>query len=252
MVVPEMKSDSEEDPDDVVIASFIRTRSKPVVAPEPTPKRPTTQLQKNEALESALKKSQRSKRKRRLVNDIKAVSKKVVHVVDVDKEAEEEPSSLTYKSSKQKHSHSQSKGNICTSVKSPTKSVDAAPSEKFVERSGDKAVEKSGGESDDEEVENSGEHMHKKSMEKGKSIRKSVKRKVDYDEEPGTIKKAKVGKSMSYEKKKLRNQKVLWGRTFASDTVELVGMRQLVDICDFQQWTYLFANDVPKLYEVEV
>nr|XP_016446289.1 PREDICTED: uncharacterized protein LOC107771443 [Nicotiana tabacum] len=56
MVVREMWCDSEEDLEDLVIASFIRARSKLFATPEPTPKRPTIRFQKKEALESALKK----------------------------------------------------------------------------------------------------------------------------------------------------------------------------------------------------
>ncbi|XP_019248821.1 PREDICTED: uncharacterized protein LOC109228101 [Nicotiana attenuata] len=139
-----------------------------------------------------------------LVKDGKAVHEKVVPVVNVDEQAEEEPSSLTHKSS----------------------------SEKFVKKSGDKTMKESGGESDDEEVENSGEHMHKKSMEKGKSIYKSIKRKVDDDVEPCTIKKAKVGESLSSEKEKLRNQKLLWGRIFAPDIVDLATEYELFTMKD--------------------
>ncbi|XP_070036320.1 uncharacterized protein [Nicotiana tomentosiformis] len=252
MVVPEMRSDSKEDLDDMVIASFIKARSKLVATPEPTPKQPTTRLQKKEALESPLKKSQRSQRKRKLVKDGKDVHKKVIHVVNVDEEVEEEPSSLTHKPSKKRHSLSQSKKNISISVESPTKSADAFSSEKFVEKSGDKTVKESGGKSDDEIVEDSDEHVPEKSVEKGKSTRKLVKRNVDVDEELGYSKKAKVDESQSSGKGRLRNQKVLWGRTFSPDIVELARMQQLVEICDFQQWTHLFTNDVSKVYEEEV
>ncbi|XP_070026643.1 uncharacterized protein [Nicotiana sylvestris] len=210
MVVPEMNSDSEEETNDFAYASFI----------------------------SARKKSKEQKKEK--AGDGKVVHEKVVPVVNVDVEAEEEPSSLTHKSSKQKHSHSQSIRHISTNAKSPSKSVDAASSEKLVKSSGDKTVKESGDKSDDEEEEKSGEHMHKRSVEKGKSICKSVKSKMDDDEEPGSIKKAIVSESLSSEKRKLRNQKVLWGRTFACDILELAGMRQLVDICDSQQWTNFF------------
>ncbi|XP_070052486.1 nucleolin 2-like [Nicotiana tomentosiformis] len=252
MVMPEMRSDSEEDLDDLVIASFIRARSKPVATPEPTPKRPTTRLQKKEALESALKKSQQSQRRRKLAKDGKAVLEKVVHVVNVDEEVEDKPSSLTHKPSKQKHSLSKSKKTISVTVEIPTKGADAVSSEKFGEKSSEKIVKESSGKSDDEVVEDSGENVPEKSVEKGKSTRKLVKRKMDIDEEPGSSKKAKVEESQSSGKGKLRNQKVLWGHTFVPDIVELVGMRQLVEICDFQQWTHLFTTDVPKVYEEEV
>ncbi|XP_070023028.1 protein pxr1-like [Nicotiana sylvestris] len=247
-----MNSDSEEDTYDFAYATFIRSRSKPVATIESIPKRSTTRLQQNEALEFALKKSQRSKIKRMLVKDGKVVHEKVVPVVNVDEEEEEEPSSLIYKFSKQKHSHSQSIKHTSSNAESTFKSADSTSSEKLVKTSGDKIVKESSDKYDDEEVEKSGEHMHKKSVEKGKSIRKLVKRKMDDDEEPDSIKKEKVSESLSSEKRKLRNQKVLWGCTFASDVLELAGMRQLVEICDSKQWTNLFTNEVPKVYEEEV
>ncbi|XP_019253500.1 PREDICTED: uncharacterized protein LOC109232258 [Nicotiana attenuata] len=249
MVVPETNSNSEEDADDLAYVSFIRARNKSVAAPESTPKRPITRLQQREAWESTLKKSQRSKRKKRLVKDGKVVHEKVVPVVNVDEEAEEEPSSLTHKFSKQKHSHSQSIRHTSTHAEGPSKSANATSSEKLVKISGDKTVKESGDASDNEKVEKSGELVQKKSMEKGKSVRKSVKREMDDDEEPGSIKKAKVSESPSSEKRKLRNQKVLWARTFASNILVFAGMRQLMDICDSQQWTNLFRNEVPKVYE---
>ncbi|XP_070008743.1 uncharacterized protein [Nicotiana sylvestris] len=210
MVVPKMNFDSEEDTDGLAYASFIR---------------------QNEALESALKKSKRSKRKIRLVKDGKIVHEKVIPVVNVDEEEEEEePTCLTHKSSKQNHSHSQSIRHTSTNAESPSKSVDAASSEKLVKKSGDKTVKESGDKSN-EEVEKFGEHMHKKSVEKGKSICKSVKRKMDNDEEPGSIKKAKVSEFLSFEKR-LRNQK-------------------LVKICDSKKWPNLFTNEIPKVYEEE-
>jgi len=63
------------------------------------------------------------------VKDGKAVLEKVVPVVNVDEEVEEEPSSLTHKPSKQKHSLSKSKKNISVSVGSPTKGVNAVSNE---------------------------------------------------------------------------------------------------------------------------
>nr|XP_016495203.1 PREDICTED: uncharacterized protein LOC107814294 [Nicotiana tabacum] len=175
------------------------------------------------------------------------------HLSDLlhDEEAEEEPSSLSHKPSRQKHSLSQSKRNTSTSVESPTKSADAVSSEKFMEKYGDKTVKENGGKSDGEELENSGENVHEKSVEKGKSIRKSMKRKWMMMRNPIPPRNQKL-KCLSSGKEKLRNQKVLWGRTFIPDIVELAGMRQLVEICDFQQWTHLFTNDVPKVYEEEV
>jgi len=91
-----------------------------------------------------------------------------------------------------------------------------------------------------------------KSDEKGKNVCKSAKRKADTDEEPGSSKKARVGDPRSAGKERLRSQKVLWGRTFAPDILEEAGMRQLVEICEFQQWTHLFTNDAPMVYEEEV
>ncbi|XP_070007297.1 uncharacterized protein [Nicotiana sylvestris] len=103
--------------------------------------------------------------------------------------------------------------------------ADTASSEKLVKNSGDRSVKESGDKSNDEQVEKSCRRMQKKSVEKGKSIRKSVKRKMDDDEEPSSIKKAKVSESLSSGKRKLKNHKVLWGRTFASNILELAAMR---------------------------
>ncbi|XP_070025102.1 uncharacterized protein [Nicotiana sylvestris] len=94
-----------------------------------------------------------------------------------------------------------------TNAEGPSKSVNVASNEKLVKTSGDKIVKESGDKSDDEEVEKSGELVQKKLVEKGKSIRKSVK-KMDDDKEPGSTKKEKVSETLSFEKKKLRNQKV--------------------------------------------
>ncbi|XP_019223873.1 PREDICTED: uncharacterized protein LOC109205612 [Nicotiana attenuata] len=249
MVVPEMNPDSEEDADDLAYASFIRARTKPMVTSEPLLKRLTTRLQKKEALESALKKSKKSRRRRRLVKDGNVVQEKDVLVVDVDEETKKEPSFLTHKSSRL--SLSQSKRH--KGCESPFKSVDAISSEKLVKNSGDKTVKESGDKSDEEEVEKSGEHIQNKLVEKEKSVGKAVKRKRDDDnEEPGSIKKAKVSGSLRSEKRMLGNQKVLWGRTLASDILEIAGMRQLVDICDSQQWTNLFRIEAPIVYEEEV
>ncbi|XP_019238038.1 PREDICTED: uncharacterized protein LOC109218156 [Nicotiana attenuata] len=226
MVVPETNPDSEEDVDDLVYASFIRARTKPVATLEPPPKRPTTRLQQKEALEFAVKKSKRSRTRKRLVKDGKVLQAKDVPVVDVDEETKEEPSSLTRKPSRKKHSLSLNP-----------------------------KVKEHGDKSDEEEVEKSSEHRQNKSVKKEKSVGKSVKRKRDDDdddEEPGSVKKGKVGETLRSEKRKLRNQKVLWGRTFASKILESAGMRQLVDICDAQQWTNLFTSEAPIIYEDEV
>ncbi|XP_019256478.1 PREDICTED: uncharacterized protein LOC109234892 [Nicotiana attenuata] len=205
-----------------------------VATPEPTPKPPITRLQKKDALESAHKKSQVSQRRRKLVKDGKAVHDKVVHVVTVDDEVDEEPGSLTHKSS-QKHSLSKSKEKSLVSIESPNKSDDVISSENLVKESGDKIVEESGGRYGNKGMEDVGEHV-----------------KVDVDEEPGSPKKAKIGDPQSTGKEKLKNQKVLRGCTFAPNILEEAGMRQLVEICEFQQWTHLFTGDSPKVYEEEV
>ncbi|XP_070005419.1 uncharacterized protein [Nicotiana sylvestris] len=161
MVVPETNPDSEEDTDDLVYASFIRARTK---------------LVQKEALEYALKKN-------------KGVGE------GKDKETKEEPSSLTRKSSRKKHSLSlsQSERHSFKGAESSSKSVVTGSSDKLVKNSGDKIVKERGDKSDEEEVEKSGEHIQNKSVEKEKYVGKSVKRKRDDDddEEPGSIKKGK-------------------------------------------------------------
>ncbi|XP_019223946.1 PREDICTED: A-kinase anchor protein 9-like [Nicotiana attenuata] len=130
MVVPETNPDSEEDANDW--------------------------LQQKEALEFALKKN---KRRRRLVKDGKVVQAEEVPVVNVDEETKEEPSSLSRKSSRKKHSLSE---------KHTSKGAESSSkSHKTVRESGDK--------SDEEEVEKSSEHRQNKSVEKHKcSYRRSV------------------------------------------------------------------------------
>ncbi|XP_019225477.1 PREDICTED: uncharacterized protein LOC109207051 [Nicotiana attenuata] len=168
MVVPETNPESEEGANELVYASFIRASS------DPPPKRPTTRLQQKEALEFALKKSKRSRRRRRLVKDGKVVQAEDVPVVNVDEETKEEPSSL----------------------------------KKLAKSSGDKTVKERGDKSDEEEVEKSGEHRQRKSVEKENSVGKSAKRKRDDDDkEPGSVKKGKVSETLRSEKRKLGNQK---------------------------------------------
>nr|XP_009594525.1 uncharacterized protein LOC104090995 [Nicotiana tomentosiformis] len=86
----------------------------------------------------------------------------------------------------------------------------------------------------------------------GKSAHKSVKIKGDAGEEPGSSKKAKVDDTLAAGKEKLKNKKMLWGRTFTPAILDMAGMRQLVEICEFQQWTHLVTSDSPKVYEEEV
>ncbi|XP_019226851.1 PREDICTED: uncharacterized protein LOC109208236 [Nicotiana attenuata] len=140
MVVPETNPDSEEDANDLVYASFIRARTKPVVTSEPPPKRPTTRLQQKEALEFSLNK------------------REDVPEVDVDEETKEEPSSLSRKSSRKKHSLSQSKNHTSKGAESSSKSVVAGSSKKLAKSYGDKTVKERGDKSDEEKVEKSGEH----------------------------------------------------------------------------------------------
>nr|XP_016477388.1 PREDICTED: uncharacterized protein LOC107798873 [Nicotiana tabacum] len=177
---------------------------------------------------------------RRLVKDGKIVNKKAVHVVNIDDEMDKEPGSLTRKFS-HKHSISKSKSGSSMSVASQKKSAGDNSGEKLVEESVENVME-----------ESVGKVSEKTMPEKGKSDRKSVKRKGDAREEPCSSKKAKVDDTYDARKEKLKNQKVLWGHTFAPDILDMTGMRQLVEICEFQQWTHLFAGDNPKVYEEEV
>ncbi|XP_019256380.1 PREDICTED: uncharacterized protein LOC109234775 [Nicotiana attenuata] len=224
MVVPKTNPESEEEPNDLVYASFIMDRTKPVVSLEPPPKRPTTWLQQNKALEIALKKSKNSRRRRRLVKDGNVVQVEDVPVVDVDEETKKEPSSLSR-------------------------------NKKLARSSGYETVKEGGDKSDEEELEKSSEHRESKSVEKEKFVGKSVKRKWDDDDdnmEPRSVKKGKVSETLRSEKRKLENQKVLCGRTFASDILESAGMRQLVDIFNAQQWTNLFTSEAAIVYKDEV
>ncbi|XP_019248362.1 PREDICTED: uncharacterized protein LOC109227619 [Nicotiana attenuata] len=242
---PENKKiwESEEDFDDLPIASL--TKRRRIVAQESTPKRPTTRLQRKEALESALKKSQAKSRRRKLVKDGKAVSKKSVPVMNVDEDEADEPGSLTRKLS-QKHGLSKPKRVFFVSAENLNKSDAFVSSENVVKESGDKCVEEFGASVMEELGEKS-----MKSDEKEKNVRKSAKRKADTYEEPGSSKKARVGEPRSAGKERLRSQNVLRGRTFAPDILEEAGMRQLVEICEFQQCTHLFTSDSPKVYEEE-
>nr|XP_009788729.1 PREDICTED: uncharacterized protein LOC104236503 [Nicotiana sylvestris] len=240
IVVPETNPDSKENADDLVYASFIRAMTKLVVTLEPPTKRPTKRLQQKDALEFAPKKNKMRWRRRRLVKDGKVLQEEDVPVEDVDEETKEEPSSLTRKSSRKKHSLS-------------LKPKGTPLRKELVKSFGDKTVKERGDKCDEEEVEKSGEHRQSKSVEKEKSIGKSVKRKRDDDdEEPGSVKKGKVSETLRSEKRKLGNRKVLWGRTFSSNILESAGMRKLVDICDAQQWTNLFTSGAPIVYEDEV
>ncbi|XP_070036071.1 uncharacterized protein [Nicotiana tomentosiformis] len=232
VIVSEMRSDSEEvvwesekDSDDMPIANL--TRHRPMVAQESTPKRPSTRLQRKEALESTLKNIQAKSRRRKLVKDGKFVSEKTVPVMYVNDEIEEEPGSLTRKRS-QKHGLPNPKRGSSVSAESLNKFDDAVASENVVKESGDKFVEESAARVMEELGEKS-----VKSDEKEKNVCKSAKRKADTDEEPGSSKKARVGNPRSAGKERLRSQKVLWGRTFAHDILEEAGMRQLVEICEF-------------------
>ncbi|XP_070020788.1 uncharacterized protein [Nicotiana sylvestris] len=212
---PDPSVENPEDANDLVYASFIRARTKPVVTSDPPPKRLTTQLQQKEALEFALKKSKRSRRRRSLVKDGKVVQEEDVPVVSVDEETKEEPSSLSRKSSRKKHSLSQSEKHTSKGAESSSKSDVAGSSKKLAKCSSDKKVKKRGDKSNEEEVEKSGEHRQSKSMEKGKFVGKSVKRKRDDDDKkPGSVKKEKVSETLRSEKRKLGNQKVVTYRVF--------------------------------------
>ncbi|XP_070024822.1 uncharacterized protein At1g10890-like [Nicotiana sylvestris] len=233
--VPEMRSLSEEenedsqeeDYDNMALASFISARSRKVTPKESTPKRPITRLQNKEELESVLKKNKEEKKKRRLVKDGKVMPPALV--VEVDDEVEKEPGSLVRKSLKKESSVSEMGVSIVEGEKS-SEIVEEVSGEKVVDMSGEKLVEESG----ERVVEESAEKVSKKSTDKGKSMRKSVKRKAGSSEEPGSSKKAKVGATQDVGTENLRNQKVLWGRTFASNILDLSGMRQLADIVEYQ------------------
>ncbi|XP_070048843.1 uncharacterized protein [Nicotiana tomentosiformis] len=235
IVPPEMRSLSEEENegsedayDNVALASFIKPRIS----------------QKKEEFESVLRKSKKEKKKRRLVKYGKVVNEKVVPpalVVVVDDKVEEEPGSLVRKSSK-KLVVPKSNRESSMSEMDLSKVEGENSCEKVAEKSGEELVEQA-----------SEKKMSEKSGEKRKDARQSVKRKASASEEPGSSKRAKVDATQDAgREKKLRNQKVLWGHTFAPDILDMSGMLQLVEICEFQQWTHLFTTDNPKVYKAEV
>nr|XP_016442517.1 PREDICTED: uncharacterized protein LOC107767916 [Nicotiana tabacum] len=153
----------------------------------------------------------------------KLVNEEVVPppLVDIDDELNEEPSSL-----------------ICKSSKKPTVPKSREESSVRMMEFSNVEVEKSS----EKVVEEYGKKVSEKSAEKGKCVRKSVKRKAGANEEPGSTKKAKVGVAKDERRENLRNQKVMWGRTFAPNILDIIGMHQLVDICEFQQVRSFYAD----------
>nr|XP_016457153.1 PREDICTED: uncharacterized protein LOC107781041 [Nicotiana tabacum] len=113
-----------------------------------TSKRPITKLQNKEELESVLRKSKKEKKKRRLVKDGKVFHEKAVPpelVVNVDDESKRESKEL--------------------------RKVEG-------DKSGRKEREKVVEHSCENEAEEFVEKISRKSIDKGKSVRKSVKRKA--------------------------------------------------------------------------
>ncbi|XP_070019449.1 uncharacterized protein [Nicotiana sylvestris] len=177
-------------------------------------------MQKKEKFESVLRKSKKQKKKRRLVKDGKVINEKVVpfsQVVNVDDEVEEELGSLVRKFSK-KLIVPKSKRESSV-VEKELRRVDG---QKYGEKESDKIVEESC------------EHVAEKFVKKGKSARKLVKRKGNASKQRGPSKRAKVDGAYNARKEKLKNQKVLWGRTFPPNILDMAGMHQLVEICEFQ------------------
>ncbi|XP_070004842.1 uncharacterized protein [Nicotiana sylvestris] len=101
------------------------------------------------------------------------------------------------------------------------------------------------------EPSNSDEDMLVKSKGKEKSNGgKSGKRKTETVQEPGSMKRLRSeGSSVS---ERLRHQKVLLGRTFDPAISEMAGMRQVLEMVEFQRWGHLLQIDAPKVYENEV
>ncbi|XP_070058197.1 uncharacterized protein [Nicotiana tomentosiformis] len=183
----EENEDSEDDYDNVALASFIKVRSRQETPQELTSERPTTRLQKQEALESVVPPSL---------------------VVDIDDEVDEEPGSLVRKSSK-KLTILKSKKESSLSEMGLSNVAGEKSGEQVVDKSDEKAVAKSGKKVTEESVEQVSEKkVSEKSTEKRKSARKSVKRKAGDSEEPGSSKKAKVGATQDAGSENLRNQKV--------------------------------------------
>ncbi|XP_070049214.1 uncharacterized protein [Nicotiana tomentosiformis] len=197
----EEDDDSDEDYDNVHVAQFIAARSGRVVPKEPVLKRPTTRHHEKEALESALKRNKEKRKRRRLVKGGKLVNEEDLppeNIVDVkDEEVNEEPASLICKSSK-KFVLVKPKG---------------GSSVKGVEIDKEKSVEE----------KESGEKS--KSEKKEKSVKKSQKRNASDKEEHGSFKKAKVKVSEVDRRENLKKQRVLWGRVFDVDILEMSGIR---------------------------
>ncbi|XP_070057194.1 uncharacterized protein [Nicotiana tomentosiformis] len=215
--IPEETGQELSSQDDVVLSARFKIR-KPVVTHEPPSKRPTIRLQQKEAFKSALKKSRRSskKKKKRLMKEGKIVCDKNIPVVEVDEDAQEEPSSLK---------------------------VVEKPSKKSV-----KGSVKSKQVGEEESVSN--DDILVKSSDKGKSIGRSGKRKLEAVGESSSVKKVKSVSVLGQER--LRHQKVLWGRTFDPEISKIEGMKQILEMVKFQQWGHLFKEDVAKVYEDEV
>nr|XP_009592125.1 uncharacterized protein LOC104089022 [Nicotiana tomentosiformis] len=183
---------------------------------------------------------------RRLVKGGKLVNEEEVPtalIIDIDDEVTEEPGSLTRKSSKKPTVPKPRRESSVSMMEASNVEVEKF-GEKVAEESGEKVSEKSG--------DKVPEKLSEKSVEKGKSVIKSMKRKAGVNEKPGSSKKTRVGVAKDEGGVNLRHQKVLWGKTIAPDILDMTGMCQLVDICEFQQWTHLFTTESPKVYDAEV
>lgn len=77
-------------------------------------------------------------------------------------------------------------------------------------------------------------------------IRKST------SEEFSSSKRARVELSQLERKANLKNQKVMWGRVFDPEITNKPGMKDLVEIMEFQKWSHLFVPQSLKVYEDEV
>ncbi|XP_019224858.1 PREDICTED: uncharacterized protein LOC109206489 [Nicotiana attenuata] len=182
-------------------------------------------LQAKVAYDSALQNSKKSskKKRRKLVKDSVPVRDEAIPVVEVDEETLDEPGSLVRRSLKKKKHVSTEKGSTSRSKMKEEVS----------------------------EFSMSDEDVLVKSKEKGKvSGEKSGKRKSKIFDEPGSMKRMRSEVSLGSER--LRHQKVLLGRTFDPAISEMAGMRQILEMVEFQCWAHLFQMDAPKVYEDEL
>ncbi|XP_060204537.1 uncharacterized protein LOC132632569 [Lycium barbarum] len=90
----------------------------------------------------------------------------------------------------------------------------------------------------------------------GDKSKSSKKRKSLSNEESGSSKKQRVeksvGQSENERRENLKQQKVLLGTVVDPEIADKFGMRELLEIIDFQKWSHLFAPPIPNIYKAQV